>query len=234
MRLATKAPATPVALARTLGLAELFRGSPPCELGHSQMTSFDGSDREVEEILEAGNVALRRDDFRAAEHAFREALALRPWSAVLTYNLALALQHQGRLVEAIGYYDRALDRDPTDYWGFINRGRAYCDLEDYRQALDDFAAAIAIDPSIPSAHFNRGYALDSLGEHEGALVAYDRSIALRPDDAAAWFNRAMACAALQRHHEAIAALDRAIALDPMDPDSYELRASEYSDIGNVE
>jgi len=78
-------------------------------------------------------------DWKAAENAFRKAVALRPGFPDAWNELGYALRHQGRYAESLKAYDEALRLRPNfpealEYLGeaYVKMGR----LEDARRILD--------------------------------------------------------------------------------------------------
>lgn len=63
--------------------------------------------------LGLGNIELAERQFAAAENAYRRCLRAQPRTPAALANLALALQHQGRLTEAIPVYRQAMLADPA-------------------------------------------------------------------------------------------------------------------------
>jgi tetratricopeptide (TPR) repeat protein len=57
------------------------------------------------------------------------------------------------------------------------------------QALEDFTAAVEVDPTRWKAIHNRGVNYGLLGRHDEALADFTRVLELKPDYANAWFNR---------------------------------------------
>ena len=87
------------------------------------------------QLLTQGSQALQQQDNVAAEHAFREALALDPKSVPVLNNLAISLARQQRETEAISLYERALRLKPGDSVTRRNLGVAYFRARQYAPAL---------------------------------------------------------------------------------------------------
>ena len=73
----------------------------------------------------------------------------------------------------------------------MNRGVAYANLGDYRQAIEDFNRAIGINPGHAKVYNNRGNAYFALGNYKQAIEDYGRAIEIDPDYAEAYNNRAV-------------------------------------------
>ncbi|MGQ0533529.1 MAG: tetratricopeptide repeat protein [Caulobacteraceae bacterium] len=66
----------------------------------------------------------------------------------------------------------------------VNRGIVYSNREDHANALEDFDAAIELDPRLAEGYTNRAAALLDSGDYRGALDAASRGLALTPHDPA--------------------------------------------------
>lgn len=66
----------------------------------------------------------------------------------------------------------------------VNRGIVYSNRDDAANALEDFDAAIALDPALAEGHTNRAAALLEAGDYRGALDSVSRGLALGPNDPA--------------------------------------------------
>jgi len=73
-----------------------------------------------------------------------------------------------------------------------NRGNAFGMLRRSREALADYAAAIAIDPDDPLTFYNRGNVLFDLGRLKEAIRDYTRATELHDAFALAYYNRGLA------------------------------------------
>ena len=91
--------------------------------------------------LNLGVVCHGLRDYDAAVGYYKQALAIKPDSAVTHYNLGNALKEQGKLDEAIGCFERALELDPgfTDAHSNILFCMNYGDGYDARQIYERHA-----------------------------------------------------------------------------------------------
>lgn len=152
---------------------------------------------------------------QALEH-YQRAIALNPIYSDALVNFAKTLVASRQYAQAIRHYDRALAlRADAQVWNL--RGVA-CHLQrDYRDALDSYARALALDPRHIGAVYNQGSALAALGQLPEALACFDKVIALEPDNAGAHENRGNVLKELRRLDEAIVSYKAAIALQPDTP-----------------
>lgn len=117
---------------------------------------------------------------------------------------------------------------------YNNRGGAYTDLGQYREARRDLDEALALDPSMAPAYVNRGWAFYGLDQNRRAIADFDQAISLDPDRVSAHFYRGMAHAALEEYGVALASYDRAIELDPAHAGAFMRRAMARHDLGQYE
>ncbi len=103
------------------------------------------------------------------DHTF-EALKLDPNDACAHYDLGLALQHQGKLDEAIGHLTDAarlvpegLDRrySPTEMW--YSLGAAYSAKGQAQPAAEALAKSVSLDPKNAKAHYALAISQAALG-----------------------------------------------------------------------
>ena len=73
--------------------------------------------------------------------------------------------------------DRTAPRDDR-MKTYVNRGIIHNRNGDAQAAIDDFNAALAIDPNLPEAYLNRGNSYFLTGLHDDALTDYERALAL--------------------------------------------------------
>ena len=74
---------------------------------------------------------------------------------------------------------------------YFNRGVAYDNLKQYRQAISDYDQAIRINPRHANAYNNRGNAYHGLKQYHRAIRDYDQAIRLNPRHAKAYYNRGL-------------------------------------------
>ena len=123
--------------------------------------------------------AQAREFGRAAELA-DAALADGLEHPLILNVLALRHEHAGRLAEAEQLLRRAVVLSPKDRAARNALGLCLLRLERYGQALEQFDALAADEPTLPHSHANRGaalFALARVGEAEGA---FQRALELDP------------------------------------------------------
>ena len=86
-------------------------------------------------------------------------------------------------------YSDLIRRNPGDARARVARGTTLALAERYDRAMEDFNAAIELDPDDPEAFNGRAYVHFRRGDLASAVADYDRAIALNPRNAEALFGR---------------------------------------------
>ncbi|MFE3451509.1 tetratricopeptide repeat protein [Nonomuraea sp. NPDC059194] len=148
-------------------------------------------------------------------------------------GLALIELREGRLEAALELVESAIelavrelpDRHPVHRMVLLaNRAQLLAALGHTKEALEDYAAAIAIDPAFPDYYLDRGNLWFVLGRHPEALADYESAIAMSPPLPEAYYNRAEARVALGEDEAALADFGHVMELDPSYLDAYVNRA----------
>ncbi|HET9406388.1 MAG TPA: tetratricopeptide repeat protein [Candidatus Sulfotelmatobacter sp.] len=119
---------------------------------------------------------------------------------------------------SLGYFQKAVAKDPSYARGWAGLARAYNHIEDYASAKEAAKRAIALDENMGEGHATLAFAawnhdLDwTIAEEE-----FKRAIQLDPTSATPHHGYATYLAALRRHEEAEIEMRRAVELDPLAP-----------------
>ncbi|MGP3915741.1 tetratricopeptide repeat protein [Nonomuraea sp. 10N515B] len=157
-------------------------------------------------------------------------------------GLALIELRLGRLGSALSLVESAIElarelgeRHPLHRMVLLaNRAQLLAALGHTKEALEDYAAAIAIDPAFPDYYLERGNLLFKLGQHEEALADYERAMRAGPPLPEAHYNRAELRIMRGDTGGALADLGRVIELDPDYLDAYINRAGLLAAVGRDE
>jgi tetratricopeptide (TPR) repeat protein len=112
-----------------------------------------------------------------------KALAKHQDEAKEHYVKAVDLHKEGKLVEAIAEYDKAVLLYPRCPEVHYNRGLAYRGHGDLEMAAVDFTQAIDLDPKFTGAYSNRGYVNFKLGDYAEALADFKKVLEIDPQNA---------------------------------------------------
>jgi tetratricopeptide (TPR) repeat protein len=119
-------------------------------------------------------------------------------------------------------------------FAYYNRGSAWLEMGEYARAIDDFDAAIRLDPSSAWTFNNRGSAWYAKGDLDRAMADFSQAVTLDPGYALAYNNRAEVWKERGDGSRAIADYSEAIAIDPSYTAAYANRGVAYERMGDVE
>ncbi len=86
---------------------------------------------------------------------------------------------------AVQMYTEALDLSPAgpnSHVYYSNRAAAYCYMNDYKSAISDCEASIALEPNYAKAVARLANANYFEGNYEASVAAYERAVELEPDN----------------------------------------------------
>ena len=135
-------------------------------------------------------------------------------SAIAMIDEGNAFEEQGRIPEAMGCYEAAVNADPQCARGHLNRGNILLAGANFDDARSAYQLAIDCDPLYAAAHFNLGNLNYRAGEFEQALRNYQVAIDIKPDFADAFVAMANALDGVGRGAEAAENYERALTINP--------------------
>lgn len=124
------------------------------------------------------------------------------------------LEDQGRLDDALAFYENAVRLAPGLARGHLNVGNICYARGDLDGAIEAYRRGLMRQPDHAGGHYNLGNALLAARQPESALTAYDRALAANPELLDAEVGRAAALQDLRRPTEAEAALRRVLSAQP--------------------
>jgi len=123
---------------------------------------------------------LARDLVKAEQHCRRSVALQSAPSAAAHFNLANALQGQGKLPEAQAEYETALKIEPGMVSGWSMLAQTQLGLGKPDEAERAASRALTLDPRMGEAHYTLGLALDQLGDSQRALDHFRQAAQLLP------------------------------------------------------
>ncbi|MEW9556172.1 tetratricopeptide repeat protein [Nonomuraea sp. NPDC050783] len=157
-------------------------------------------------------------------------------------GLALVELRHGRLDAALALVESAIElarelgeRHPLHRMVLLaNRAQLLAALGRHKEALDDYAAAVALDPAFPDTYLERGNLLFKLGQYDEALADYERAMRAGPPLPEAHYNRAELRVTRGDTEGGLDDLARVLELDPGYLDAYINRAGLLAAFGRDE
>lgn len=103
---------------------------------------------------------------------------------------------------------------------YLGRGEAYAGRGSVRLALDNYNAALELDPENVQGYLRRGYLRLDRGEYDNAIDDFNQALNREPDNFEAYEGRAYAHSGLGQNVQAVTDMTRAIEIDPQNANLY--------------
>jgi tetratricopeptide (TPR) repeat protein len=185
-----------------------------------------------------GKLALERQEYGDAVMYFQAALRAAPEANRLHYSLAMAYRGLGDMDNARRHLelrgtvgvrppDPVVDQLQMLTEGervHLVRGRLAFASGRYREAADEFGAAVEADPGSARALVNLGTTLAQLGDMEGAAEKFEQALDIDPRQTTAHFNLASILVGRKMAAEAIPHLEVVVEDTPYDAEAHLLLA----------
>ena len=163
--------------------------------------------------------------WRDSETLWNHTLASTRRNHIAHYNLGVALDHLGRIDEAMSQYRKALEVKPDYVDARMNLGVDLASRGQTDEAIAAYRETIRLAPQFATAHNNLGVALAGVGQIDEAILQYQKTLELDPGFAEAYNNLGNALAVLGQLDEAIADYDQALKRLPDYAEAHNNRGS---------
>jgi len=130
------------------------------------------------------------------------------------------LVNQGKMEEASGEFQKAVELDANDPVARLNLAYTYDRQGRTEEAIAEYRRAIELDPSNLLAYNNLGVLYDKMGKYDEAIGEFQRALEIDPSDANALKNLDNAKknkAVIQEREGELAELRREVEAKPDDP-----------------
>jgi len=118
--------------------------------------------------------------FYALERIYRQKLDQTPNDAEVIANLGAILQKEGKLDEALQYYNQAGQLNPSNVTTRLNVGTLYQQKKSYDAAIAAYESILILYPDNVNANFYRAQCLAASGKNDQALAAFKTVMSLDP------------------------------------------------------
>jgi tetratricopeptide (TPR) repeat protein len=163
---------------------------------------------------------LRKGDLPQYQADMERAAKAQPNDADLQEEYGEVLQAIHRPAEAILYFRRALDDDPSSISALNGAGMTYLDLHDHAQAAGYLQDCLNIDRMNYACLDNMGVAKIQAADYGDALGIFTRAHRLEPERPEAIVNFGYMADVRGDWKRAVSYYVQAIAVDPFVPESY--------------
>ncbi len=178
-------------------------------------------DPEILHLLGLAEFRLNKLQPAAADLAAAQKIA--PGDAAIAFDLGLVYMTASHHDLAARQFERSLaglssgsQRSAVTH---ILLGRAYQNSNRTRQAIEQFQAALRLNPKIPLGHYHLGFAFESLGESAKALSELELEAAQTRDNPEVFYRYGHMLAETGAWERAVGELNRALQLNPQHADA---------------
>jgi tetratricopeptide (TPR) repeat protein len=169
--------------------------------------------------------------WRNSNVLWQHARAVDPHNPLALEVTGVLAEEQGRQVEALGFYRRALEIDPRRQNSQYNLGNLLRWFGRPAEALGPLLEAVRLRPDFAVAYESLGHVYRDLGQPQAALQAFERSVELGPKVANAQYNLGLEYLQAGRAREALGPLDEAVRLRPEFTMAYVTLADAHAALG---
>ena len=228
---------------------QVIRRTPCCADGHLRRGDAYRAKREGERAIADYTQALRLDPLHAPAYLRRaagynddgryalavadlnSAARLEPDGEQIYHLRGLALREMGDPASALADFDRALRLHPAARHHY-ERGRTHELQQQADAALDDYDAAIGLEPASPAYRRARGALLLRRGRVDPAIDDFTEAIRLDASVADAHVERAAAWIEKGRFDRAVEDCASALACDPRSASAFATRGKAHAQQGD--
>jgi Tfp pilus assembly protein PilF len=136
----------------------------------------------AQNYAQKGEEEKKIENLNSAIEVLNKALQLKPDYPVANYLLAVALDQQGKLEEAIQKLEMTKNLAPQDFGIRFQLGMLYWRKGEIEKAKTQFEEAIAINPDYSNARYMLGLVFDKLGDKENAKKEFEIVAKLNPEN----------------------------------------------------
>jgi tetratricopeptide (TPR) repeat protein len=180
-------------------------------------------------LLQLGRTEEARQDFQEATKAkasYPDTLA-NVWN-----NLGLLSTREGRIPEAVDYFEKALTISPDHLVALDNLGNAYRVMKRLHEAKRVFEHAVQAGPADADAHYGLAMVYAQTGDTQAAYEHLQRALAIRPDYPEAMNNLGILLLRTDRPDEAVEMFRKCMRVAPGFDQAYLNLAKVYALKGN--
>lgn len=192
----------------------------------------------AEAMYGLGSVYLEQKNNTAAREALERVLKMQPsYPSTLPNawnNLGLLAAREGRMTEAVSYFQEALKLSPDHVVALVNLGNAFRQEKRWPDARAVLERALAVSPSDPDANYSLGMVFAQLEDTGRAHDYLQRALKFRPVYPEALNNLGILYLRTGRRDQAVESFEKSIRLAPSFHQSYLNLARLYALEGHKE
>jgi len=132
----------------------------------------------------------------------------------LLFKNGLESYQNGKIDEAISYFEKVLEIDPNHVDALSNVGGLLSVIGKHDEALSYFDRALEIEPNHVGSLSNKGSALGSLGEYDDAILYLNKALEFEPNHVDALNNKAAIFIDQGNYYDALSIFQKVLNIDP--------------------
>ncbi|MFN8398139.1 MAG: tetratricopeptide repeat protein [Bacteroidia bacterium] len=187
-----------------------------------------------------GNIYFFRQEWAKAEEAYDHAIKLDSMAPAYYFSKGMMKEKQGKVDEAIKWYDQSIQRDPSFIKGLLALHDVFLNYKhNPDQAYMFNERVMLIDSMQPLAHFNQGNFFlvranlitdpKKMADYEVllkiALSEYNLSLKYDPTFVKALYARGYIYFLLEKYGQALGDFNKVVELDPYHRDGFYMRGN---------
>lgn len=161
-----------------------------------------------------GSLFAKQEQYEKAREQYQRVLESGEDNIGAYQGLAMVLQAEGKLQEAIDLLESAKTAQPLDATTALNMGIVYEMAHRFADASREYARAIEIDAGYVKAHYHQGMLKFRAGDVQDAKLSLERAVALDEKNIEALFGLAQVYEKSGEKRRAQRVYRRVITLDP--------------------
>jgi tetratricopeptide (TPR) repeat protein len=115
--------------------------------------------------------------------------------------------------QALKYAEKAISLNPSNFFGYRQRGSAYKGLNEYAKAISDYNKSIELKNDDSISYYNRGSSWHKIRDYDKALIDLNKAIELEKTDAASYVYRGTIYSDKRDYEKALADFNHALLLN---------------------
>ncbi len=178
----------------------------------------------IQEKLASGEISEQSETFLGRDRR----------SADYWMNIAQIALKSGRLSEAAGAYQKAVERDGKMASAYNGLGVVFMELKQYHEAENAFKKALSIDPDLSWVHSNLGLMYSRTGRYEEAISVLTEAVRISPELETPYLNLGNAYRWARKYHEARDAYKQAVTINPSSAYAHYSLGLTYRDLDDID
>jgi tetratricopeptide (TPR) repeat protein len=192
-------------------------------------------------IVDAYNKAIASGSQEKAYHEQREEVLSeyeelskrKKYSATDYFNLGFLYEQVGGYDEAIRFYKKSLQMNPTYEKSLYNLANRYQEMGDNKTALILYQRLVHFHPKFALGYLNMGVIYNSLGDVPHARMLYQKTLEVDPDNAGAYFNLGYLSEASGNLKDALNYYEKSVDINPQLAEGYYNIGNVYAALGQI-